>query len=116
MTAEYYAAAGACKWIMHFRQLFRYLGWASAASTVMLCDDKCTMISLVSAPQVQVKSRHIEQQHHNVRFFHEQKTIDLVYVLALLMRANLLSKYLPPAFFIRERDCMFQRSCFVTDL
>ena len=113
MTAEYYAAAGACKWIMHFRQLFRDLGWSSAASTVMLRVDNCTMISLVRAPQVPVKSRHIEQQHHYIRLLHEQKIIDLVHVPAPLMRANLLSKYLPPASFIRERDCMFQRSCFV---
>ena len=98
---------------MHLRQLFRDLGWSSAASTVMLRVDNCTMISLVRAPQVPVKSRHIEQQHHYIRLLHEQKITDLVHVPAPLMRANLLSKYLPPASFIRERDCMFQRSCFV---
>ena len=63
--------------------------WAltSAASTVMHSVDNCTMISLVRAPQIPVKSRHIEQQHRYACLLHELKIIDLVHVPAPVMRA-----------------------------
>ena len=72
----------------------------------MLILDNKTAISLIRAPQVSVKSRHIEQQHHYVRLLHAN-------VLAALMRANFLSKVQPRARFLAERAMLFNTASFV---
>ena len=111
MTAEYYAAGAACKDIIFYRQLLTDLGWSPASPTVVYVDNK-TMISLVIAPVISTKSRHIEIQHHYIRQLSSRAIICLKYVSSALMRANVLTKVLPKARFLLERDCMFNRVAF----
>ena len=106
MTAEYYAAGSACKDIMFYRQLLADLGWAQPASTVVFVDNK-TMLSLVIAPVVSAKSRHIEIQHHYIRQLSARGFIGLKYVSSDHMRANVLTKILPRTKFLLERDLLF---------
>jgi hypothetical protein len=112
MTAEYYSASGACKGLVFFRQLSGDLGWPLLRPTVLILDNK-TAISLIRAPQVSVKSRHIEQQHHYVRSLHANGTLAVEHVLAALMRANILSKVQPRARFLVERAMLFNTASFV---
>jgi len=65
-----------------------------------------TMISLVIALVVSTKSRHIEIQHHYIRQLSARSVIRLEYVASAAMRANALTKVLPKAKFIQERDNM----------
>ena len=111
MTAEYYAAGAACKDIVFYRQLLSDLGWPSSDATVVYVDNK-TMISLVIAPVVSTKSRHIEIQHHYIRQLSARSMIRLEYVASAVMRANVLTKVLPKAKFLRERDCLFNRGAY----
>ena len=69
MTAEYYSAVAACKDILFCRQLLSDLGWPLSSPTTVYVDNK-TMISLVVAPQVSVRSRHIEVTYHLIRQHH----------------------------------------------
>jgi hypothetical protein len=111
MTAEYYAAGAACKNIIFYMQLFDDLGWPSSLPTLVYVDNK-TMISLVIAPVVSTKSRHIEIQHHYIRQLSSRSIICLKYVASAQMRANVLTKVLSKARFLLERDCMFNRVAF----
>ena len=70
------------------------------------------MISLVVAPVVSTKSRHIEIQHHYIRQLSARAIICLKYVASVQMRANVLTKLLPKARFLLERDRMFNRVAF----
>ena len=65
------------------------------------------MISLVVAPVVSTKSRHIEIQHHYIRQLSARSVIRLEYVASALMRANVLTKVLARARFLKERNDMF---------
>ena len=112
MTAEYYSASGACKGIVFHRQLSGELGWLLSSPTTLILDNR-TAISLIRAPQVSVKSRHIEQQHHYVRSLHANHTLVVDHVVAALMRANVLSKVLPRARFLAERAMLFNTASFV---
>eukprot|EP01036_Dinobryon_divergens_P034582 gene34582-44708_t len=94
MTAEYYAAGNACKAIMFFRQLSADLGWPLSSPTLLYADNK-TMISLVTAPQVSTKSRHIEIVHHHIRQLSSRGLVRLQHVPASQMRADILTKILP---------------------
>jgi hypothetical protein len=106
MTAEYYAAGAACKDILFYRQLLVDLGWPPAGPTVVYVDNK-TMISLVIAPVVSTKSRHIEIQHHYIRQLSARSVIRLVYVASAAMRANVLTKVLAKGKFFQERAGLF---------
>jgi len=111
MTAEYYAAGAACKDVVFYRQLLTDLGWPPAGATVVYVDNK-TMISLVVAPVVSTKSRHIEIQHHYIRQLSARSLIRLEYVASSVMRANVLTKVLTKVKFLKERDCMFNRVAY----
>ena len=108
MTAEYYSASHACQAIVHFSQVATDLGWPPSAPIPLYVDNR-TMISLVEAPQVSVKSRHIEQQYHYIRQLNADRFISLIHVPAAEMRANVMTKVLPRARFLKERDDLFQR-------
>jgi len=106
MTAEYYSASNACKNIVFYRQLLVELGWSSTAPVLLILDNK-TAISLVQAPQVSVKSRHIEQHYHYIRDLYSKQVLFIEHVPAADMRADVLSKVLPRAKFLRCRACLF---------
>ena len=106
MTAEYYAAGAVCKDIMFYRQLLSDLGWPPLFPTVVFVDNK-TMLSLVIAPVVSTKSRHIEIHHHFIRQLSSRGFITLKYVSSDHMRANVLTKILPRIKFLHERNLLF---------
>ena len=106
MTAEYLSAGVACQWISHFTQFLADLGWSSDSPVVFTLDNK-TAISLVTAPQVSKKSLWLNVRHHFIRELYDQKVIVMDYVPSARMRANVLTKYLPCAAFLRERAVLF---------
>jgi hypothetical protein len=106
MTAEYYAAGAACKDIIFYRQLLSDLGWPPAGPTLVFVDNK-TMLSLVVAPVVSTKSRHIEISHHYIRQLSARGFITLQYVASHLMRENVLTKILARVRFLAERSPLF---------
>lgn len=106
MTAEYYAAGAACKDVLFYRQLLSDLGWPQLSPTVVYVDNK-TMLSLVIAPVVSTKSRHIEIHHHFIRQLSARGILRLQYVSSDQMRANVLTKVLPRVKFLFERDLLF---------
>ena len=108
MTAEYYAAGAACMSLMHYRQLAEDLGWPQSGATSLFVDNK-TAISLVRAPEVTRKSRHIVVKHHYIRQLHQRELIRMVHVKSTDMRANVLTKFLPRLQYHRERDLLFNR-------
>ena len=71
------------------------------------------MISLVEAPQVSIKSRHIEQQYKYICQLNAEGRLTLIHVPAADMRNNLITKVLPRAQFLKERDDFIQRSRFL---
>ena len=109
MTAEYYAAGAACKDIIFYRQLLADLGWPPSGPTFVYVDNK-TMLSLVIAPVVSTKSRHIEIHHHYIRQLSARGLIALQYVASSLMRANVLTKILTRIKFHAERASLFNSS------
>ena len=106
MTAEYYAAHHACKQIVHFSAIYRDLGWPISAPVSVYIDCK-SCIQLVVAIQVPVKSRHIEQWYHYIRTLYQAGKIGVIHVLAAAMRADILTKVLPRAQFLRARAFLF---------
>ena len=112
MTSEYYAAGEVCKDLVHFRQLSKDLGWPSDRPTLLMLDNR-TAISLINAPQVSRKSRHIEITFHFIRELAARKTLVVAYVPTKKMRANVLTKYLPKAVFLFERDMLFNRNALL---
>ena len=102
MTAEYYSANAACKELSYLRQVSSFLGWPPLAPVLFHLDNK-TAIKLVQAPQVSVKSRHIEQSHHYIRSEQAAGKILVVHVPAAQMRADILTKALPRAAFLSAR-------------
>jgi len=109
MTAEYYGAGKICQWVIHFRQLAEDLGWPQDRETELLMDSK-TAINLVNAPEVTRKCRHIEVKHHFIRQLVARQIIRVTYVCSADMRADVLTKYLPRAMFLRLRDRLLNRS------
>ena len=109
MTAEYYAAGSTCSEIIHYRQLSSDLGWPLSLPTVLAVDNK-TAMNLANAPEVSRKSRHIFIKHHWIRELVANGLIRLVHVSTKLMRANVLTKYLPPRQFSIQSDSLFNRS------
>jgi hypothetical protein len=103
MTAEYYAAGKSCQCVIHYRQLAEDLGWPQDGPTELFMDNK-TAINLVNAPEVTRKCKHIEVKHHFIRQLVARKTMRVVYVNSADMRADVLTKYLPRAMFLRLRD------------
>ena len=71
------------------------------------------MTSLVKAPKVSVKSRHIEQQCHYIRQLNAEGRLTLIHVPAAEMRTNLMTKVLPCAQFMKKHDGLLQRSRFL---
>ena len=106
MTAEYYAAHHACKQIVHFSAIYRDLGWPVLGPVTMYIDCK-SCIQLVVAVQVPVKSQHIEQWYHYIRTMYQAGKIDVEHVFAAAMRADVLTKVLPRAQFLRARASLF---------
>jgi len=92
--------------ILHWYQFLDDLGWPVLAPVVLTLDNK-TAISLVTAPQVSKKSLWIEVKHHFIRELHSKGLITMAYVPSSQMRANILTKYLPPTAYLRERDVLF---------
>ncbi len=103
MTSEYMAAGASCKSIVHYRQLAADLGWPQSGPTCVVLDSK-TAISLVVAPEITRKSRHIEAFHHYIRELASRGMIFLRHVKSELMRADVMTKYLPRARFLLSRD------------
>ena len=106
MTAEYYAASTACKNVVYFREVYHDLGWPITSPVSVYIDNK-TCIKLVEAMQVPVKSRHIEFMYHYIRKMQSDGRIKVVHVYAAQMRADILTKVLPRASFLRARACLF---------
>ena len=113
MTAEYYAASAACKELAYLRQVAYFLGWEAWTPVLFHLDCK-TAIKLVQAPQVSVKSRHIEQAHHYIRKEHLLGKITVVHVPAAEMRADILTKRLPRAQYLRARACLLNSCCYIS--
>ena len=67
------------------------------------------MVSLVIAPAVSSRSRHIEVHHHYIRQLSARQYLRLIYVPSADMRANVLTKLLARLQFLAERDVMFNR-------
>ena len=101
-TAEYYAAGEAAKTLVFYRRLASSLGWRPPQPTRLFVDSKTT-VSLTQSPSVSSKMRHVEQRHHYIRHLHGRSVIQLVYVPASQMRANILTKVLPRGLFLTER-------------
>ena len=112
MTAEYYSANAACKELSYIRQVASFLGWPPLLPVVFHLDNK-TAIKLVLAPQVSVKSRHIEQAHHYIRMEQVEGKIAVAYVPAAQMRADVLTKALTRAMFLPARAQYFNRQCYI---
>jgi hypothetical protein len=109
MTTEYYSAGASCSAIVHYRQLSTDLGWNVLEPTTLYLDNK-TAIDLACAPEVSRRSRHIFVKHHWIRQLVRDRQIDLLFLPTLLMRANVLTKYLPRVPFCLQRDLLFNRS------
>ena len=65
------------------------------------------MLSLVVAPQISARSRHIELVHHLIRQLHTREVIYLVHVVAKDMRADMMTKLLPKGLFLAARTNLF---------
>ena len=95
MTAEYYAAGGSSKTLVHFRQLWEDLGWPLMNPTTHILD-ATTAINLIKAPEVTKNARHIHVMHHYIRDLFAQNILTPVHVVAADMRADVMTKYTPP--------------------
>jgi len=109
MTAEYYSASDCCKALIHYRQLSTDLGWKHSKPTVLFLDNR-TAISLVRAPEVTRKARHIAVQYHYIRQLFSRRVISVVHVSSDSQRADVMTKYMPRPMFQRKRAALLN-SC-----
>jgi len=113
MTAEYYAACAACKKLAYLRQVAFFLGWEAWSPDLFDLDCK-TAIKLIQATQVSVKCRNIEQTRHYIRKEHLLGNITVMHVPAAEMRADILTKHLPRAQYLRPRAGLLNSRCYVS--
>ena len=111
MTAEYMAACSACKLIVHLRQLASDLGFPPRGPTRLYLDSQ-TSINLVVAPEVSRKSRRIPMAYHYIRELTKLGIVVPTHVAGSDMRANVMTKYLPPKQFLRERACLMNSAAY----
>jgi hypothetical protein len=111
MTAEYMGACSACKLIVHLRQLASDLGFPPRGPTRLFLDSQ-TSINLVVAPEVSRKSRHIPLAYHYIRELTKLGIVIPTYVAGSDMRANVMTKYLPPKQFLRERGSLMNTAAY----
>jgi hypothetical protein len=105
MTSEYYSAGAACQSILHYRQLLTDFGCPPRGPTTLFLDCN-TAISLVTAPEVSRKSKHITVKHHYIRQLYERRIVFPTHTPSAHLRADVLTKYFPPSRFILHRDIL----------
>ena len=104
VAGEYYSVTSICLHISHFRQLSQELGWEQPSVTVYV--DSKSAINLALAPVITKKARHMRARYHLIREYVLNGIVTLVHVQAADMRADVLTKVLSNATFLRGRDSL----------
>ena len=92
--------------MIYFRQLLIELGFPQPDPTILQTDSQSS-ISLVVAPQVTRKSRHIFIQHHFIRSLAKHGHIRPVHVGTNDIASDMLTKQLSPNKFFYGRARLF---------
>ena len=106
MSAEYKSLGRLAKKVIYFRQLLIELGFPQPDPTILQTDSQSS-ISLVVAPQVTRKSRHIFIQHHFIRSLAKHGHIRPVHVGTNDIASDMLTKQLSPNKFFYGRARLF---------
>ena len=109
MTAEYMSAGTVSRMLQRFIDASEALGIAQGAD-VLLVVDNSTAKSLATAPEITRKSLHIHIKYHYIRELIARHIIKLQLVRSKDMRADILTKFFPPAQFKRLRDSLLNRA------
>jgi hypothetical protein len=104
MTGEYMSGSQCCRNVIYFLEFLSDIGEPAKGPIVLFLDSR-TAINLAHAPFVTKKSRHIERDHHYIRDLTQRSRnkVKPTHIPASGMRADVMSKFLPRAPFLRGR-------------
>jgi hypothetical protein len=112
MTAEYMSTATISRAIERFIAASESMG-ISQGLDLQLHVDNSTAKSLATAPEITRKSLHIHVKYHYIRELVSRRVIQLKLVRSEDMRADILTKWFPPAKFKRLRDILLNRGALL---
>ncbi len=115
MTGEYISGALCCRNVNYILEILSDIGEPAEGPIVLFLDSR-TAINLAHAPFVTKKSRHIERDHHYMRDLTHRGKVKPTHIPAAGMRADVMSKYLPRAPFLRGRAALLNSNAFCTVL
>ena len=113
MTAEYVSCANAAKSVLHYHHLLCAHGFQSVLP-IRIRVDCATARRLAMAPEISRKSLHIHVKHHFLRELVARGELVLELVSSESQRADVLTKYLPPAVFRRKMLNLLNRAVLGT--
>lgn len=105
--AEYMSASDASNRVVWFRQLLKDLGYPQTEPTPIRADNKPS-IAMSENPVLHKRSKHIDIKFHVLRQYVNDGKIKLVYCPTEDQRADILTKPLATATFIKHRDHLLQ--------
>ncbi len=111
MTGEYMSGSHCCRSVIYILEFLSDIGEPAKGPIVLFLDSR-TAINLAHAPFVTKKSRHIERDHHYIRDLTDRNKVKPTHIPAADMRADVMSKFLPRAPFLRGRATLLNSNAF----
>ena len=109
MEAEYVALNELTKVIVHTRRFLAEIGFPQKEPTTIFEDNEST-INLANGPSIGKKSKHIQLRYHYLRDMVKTGEIKMEYIETAKQRANILTKPLATAQFVKERNMLMNNS------
>ena len=111
--AEFIAAAGCACQAVWLRKILASLGNAQNSPTIVYCDNSST-IKLAKNPVMHGRSKHIDVRFHFLRDLTKDETIQLIHCDTQEQAADVMTKPLKLAAFMKMRELMGMCSLTVT--
>ena len=107
--AEFFAATECTKELIWLRELFTELGYDITAPSV-ISEDNQACIKMVTNPGISGRNRHFAMRMHWLREQAANGSIVFEYVPSADQQADILTKNLPSATFLSQRDTLVQET------
>ena len=102
MEAEYVAAASCTKALVAIRHVFNEMG-LTIKKPIRIHEDNAACIAVANNPETSQRTKHIDIKHHMIRGHICERRITMIKCPTQEMKADILTKPLPPETFNRLR-------------